>query len=174
MSTSRKSDPYYPEPEKMCICGRRCKVATSMTLKNPMRKFVHCRNYRGGGGCDYFEWVDESLDEGVRSMVVGLIVSNDTMAAEIKRLENDLEAQKHEVAISFLINHCFEHSWLHVWLDPKGLNSYVHAIQLLHCFLSKSRAKSPLNAVLDAARVCVEQRRKTKDSGATVQNGGKE
>ncbi|KAJ8448937.1 hypothetical protein Cgig2_030793 [Carnegiea gigantea] len=62
-----------------------------------MRRFVHCRNYGGGGGCEYFEWVDESLDETVRSMVVGLMVTNDTIAVEIKRLENDLEAQKHEV-----------------------------------------------------------------------------
>jgi len=97
MSTLSKSGPCCLEPEKICNCGRRCKVATSMTLKNPMRRFVRCRNYGGGGGCEYFEWVDESLDERVRSMVVGLMVSNDIMAAEIKILENDLEAQKHEV-----------------------------------------------------------------------------
>ncbi|KAJ8429339.1 hypothetical protein Cgig2_025786 [Carnegiea gigantea] len=97
MLTSSKSGPCCPEPKKICNYGRRCKVATSMTLKNPIHRFVHCRNYGGGGGCDYFEWIDESLDERVRSMAVGLMVSNDTMAAEIKRLENDLEAQKHEV-----------------------------------------------------------------------------
>ena len=62
-----------------------------------MHRFMHCRNYGGGSDCDYFEWKDESLDGRVRSMVVCLMVSNDIMAAEIKRLENDLEAQKHEV-----------------------------------------------------------------------------
>ena len=92
MSTSSKYGPCNPEPEKICNCGRRCKVATSMTLKNTMHRFVRCRKYGGGGGCDYFEWVDESIDERVRSMVVGLMVSNDTTAVEIKRLENDLEA----------------------------------------------------------------------------------
>ena len=61
-------------------------------------RIMHCRNYGGGSNCDYFEWVYESLDERVRSMVVGLMVSNDTMTAEIKKLENDLEARKHEVA----------------------------------------------------------------------------
>ncbi|KAJ8432735.1 hypothetical protein Cgig2_015653 [Carnegiea gigantea] len=97
MSTSNKSGPCCLKPEKICNCGRRCKVATSMTLKNPMRRFVCCRNYGGGGGCDYFERVDESLDERVSSMAVGLMVSNDTMASEIKRVENDLEAQTHKV-----------------------------------------------------------------------------
>jgi len=42
-----------------------------MTLKNPMPRFVHCRGHGDGGGYDYFEWVDESLDERVTSMVVG-------------------------------------------------------------------------------------------------------
>ncbi|KAJ8452128.1 hypothetical protein Cgig2_016709 [Carnegiea gigantea] len=97
MSTSSKSGPYCPEPVKICNCGRRCKVVTCMTLQNLMCRFVHCRNYGGGGGCDHFEWIDEPLDERVRSMVVGLMVSNDTMTVEIKRLGNDLEAQKHEV-----------------------------------------------------------------------------
>ena len=41
--------------------------------------------------------VNESLDEKVRSMVVGLMVNTETMAAKIKRLENDLEAQKHKL-----------------------------------------------------------------------------
>jgi len=65
-----------------------------------MRRFVRCRNCGGGGSCDYFEWVDDSLDERVRSMVVGLMMSNDTMAVEIKRLENDfggLEACGEEI-----------------------------------------------------------------------------
>ncbi|KAJ8433274.1 hypothetical protein Cgig2_001672 [Carnegiea gigantea] len=93
MSTSSKSGPDCLEPEKICNCGRRCKVATSMTLKTL--------------------WTDESLDERVRSMVVGLMVSNDTMVAEIKRLENDLGSQKHERA---------------TYLDDRGIKYLSHII----------------------------------------------
>ena len=76
---------------------RRCKVVTSMTLKNPICRSVYCRRYGDGESCDYFDWVDESLDERIKSMVVGLMVSNETMAVEIKRLENNLETQKHKL-----------------------------------------------------------------------------
>jgi len=58
---------------------------------------VYCRRYGDGESCDYFDWVDESLDERIKSMVVGLMVSNETMAVEIKRLENNLETQKHKL-----------------------------------------------------------------------------
>jgi len=69
-------------------------VATSMTLKNAMRKFVHCRRHGDGGGCDYFQWVDESLDERMRSMLAGLMVNNERMIAKIQQLENESDSQK--------------------------------------------------------------------------------
>ncbi|KAJ8444777.1 hypothetical protein Cgig2_011739 [Carnegiea gigantea] len=90
MSTSRKSGPCCPEPEKICNCGRRCKIAASITLKNLCTLCIVEIMVVAAV-------VDESLDERGRSMVVSLMVSNDTMAAEIKNLENDLEDQKHEV-----------------------------------------------------------------------------
>jgi len=68
-----------------------------MTLKNPMRRFVHCRRHGDDGGCDYFQWVDESLNERVKSMVVGLMMNNDRMVAKIQQLENELECQKLEL-----------------------------------------------------------------------------
>jgi len=73
-------------------------VATIMTLKNPMRMFMHCRRHGDDGGCHYFEWVDESLDERVRSGV-GSMVNTETMATKIKKLENDwrLKASVEEI-----------------------------------------------------------------------------
>jgi len=41
--------------------------------------------------------VDESLDERLRSMVVGLMVNNERITAEIKKSKNNLETQKHEL-----------------------------------------------------------------------------
>jgi len=68
-----------------------------MTLKNLMRRFVHCRRHGDGGGCDYFQWVDEFLDDRVRSMLAGLMVNNERMAAKIQRLENESDIQKYEL-----------------------------------------------------------------------------
>ena len=98
MSTSTNCATINPESHITCNCGLRCKVATSMTLKNPMRRFVHCRRHGDDGGCEFFQWMDESLDERVRSMVVGLMLKNDRMAGKIRKLENDLEAQKCELS----------------------------------------------------------------------------
>ena len=98
MSTSSNCGPCSPESNIICNCGLRCKVATSMTLKNPMRRFVHCRRHGDHGSCDFFKWVDESLDERVRSMVVGLMLKNERMAARIHQLENQLDSQKRELS----------------------------------------------------------------------------
>ena len=54
-----------------------------MTLKNPIRRFVHCRRHGDDGGCDDFQWVDESFNERVKFMVVGLMLINDRMAVKI-------------------------------------------------------------------------------------------
>ncbi|KAJ8430042.1 hypothetical protein Cgig2_014202 [Carnegiea gigantea] len=143
MSSSSKSGPCYPELEKICNCGRRCKVATSTTLKNPKRRFVHYRKYGGGGGFDYFEWVEESIDERVRSMVVGLMVSNDTVAAEIKRLENDLEAQKHEVKKLKEKNRRMELK-LYAWQRRQKLYD-IKINQNIAIFLKKGKGKNDLS-----------------------------
>ena len=55
---------------------------------------MHCQRHGDDGGGDFFQWMDESLDERVRSMVVRLMLKNDRMAAKIQQLENDLEGQK--------------------------------------------------------------------------------
>jgi len=62
-------------------------VLTSMTIKNPLRRFARCRTYDSPGGWDHFEWVDDYLCDKVRSMVVSLIVSNETLVQENEHLQ---------------------------------------------------------------------------------------
>lgn len=57
-------------------------VLTSLTIKNPMRRFARCRMLGSLGGCDHFEWIDNSLCVKVRSIVVSLIVSNEILVQE--------------------------------------------------------------------------------------------
>lgn len=62
-------------------------VLTSMTIKNPLRRFARCRMYDSPGGCDHFEWIDDSICDEVRSMVVSLIVLNKTLVQENEHLQ---------------------------------------------------------------------------------------
>ena len=57
-------------------------VLTSMTIKTPLRRFTRCRMFDSTGGRSYFEWIDDSLCDKVRSMVVYLIRSNETLLEE--------------------------------------------------------------------------------------------
>ncbi|KAJ8444517.1 hypothetical protein Cgig2_028332 [Carnegiea gigantea] len=43
--------------------------------------------YDSLSGCDHFEWVSDSLSDKVRSMVVSLIVSNETLVQENEHLQ---------------------------------------------------------------------------------------
>jgi len=62
-----------------------------MTLKNPLRRFGRCRMYESPKGCDYFEWIDDSLCDKVRSMVVSLIASSETLLEDNKQLQRRLD-----------------------------------------------------------------------------------
>jgi len=47
--------------------------------------------YESPQGCDYFEWIDESLCDKVRSMVVSLIASSETLLEDNKQLQRQLD-----------------------------------------------------------------------------------
>jgi len=53
--------PFFSNSEMYCECRRICIILTSMTLKNRLRRFARCRMYDSPKGCDYFEWIDDSL-----------------------------------------------------------------------------------------------------------------
>ena len=52
------------------------------------------------GGCEHFEWIDDSFYDKVRSMVVAIMVKNESLAGEIEALQNiknEREIEKQEV-----------------------------------------------------------------------------
>lgn len=87
-SKSCQACPCYVDCDRFCHCGKRCKIVTSMTLKNLLRRFARCKKDRGGKGCEFFEWVDDPLCDKTRSMVVGLMIKNSQLALEIQKLGN--------------------------------------------------------------------------------------
>ncbi|KAG5515701.1 hypothetical protein RHGRI_036675 [Rhododendron griersonianum] len=44
--------------DERCRCGRRVVMQTSLTVKNPGRRFLGCRNYKKENGCNFFVWID--------------------------------------------------------------------------------------------------------------------
>jgi len=67
-----------------------------MTIKNPVRRFAKCRMYESPKGCEYFEWIDNSLCDKVRSMVVSLIASSETLLEDNKQLQRLLDEKAGE------------------------------------------------------------------------------
>ena len=62
-------------------------VLTSIMIKNSLRKFARCGMFDSSSGCDHFEWIDDSLCNKVKSMVVHLIMSNETLLEENQHLQ---------------------------------------------------------------------------------------
>ncbi|KAJ8435787.1 hypothetical protein Cgig2_030653 [Carnegiea gigantea] len=58
-----------------------------MMIRNSLRRFARCRMLDSPGGCDHFEWIDDSLCDKIRSMVVSLIVSNEILLEEDQHLQ---------------------------------------------------------------------------------------
>ena len=63
LSPSSSSSGGYA-PYCMCDCGLKLVVLTSITKKNPRRKFMRYPKYRSRvERCDFFEWVDCEICE---------------------------------------------------------------------------------------------------------------
>ena len=58
-----------------------------MTKKNPLRRFTRCKAFKMRGSCEHFEWIGASFYHKMRSMVVVLMVKNESLFDEIKALQ---------------------------------------------------------------------------------------
>ncbi|KAK1363814.1 GRF-type domain-containing protein [Heracleum sosnowskyi] len=49
------------EEHKNCFCGRRARLCTLWTLKNPGRRFFSCATPKEINGCHFFQWFEEEF-----------------------------------------------------------------------------------------------------------------
>ncbi|KAK1362262.1 GRF-type domain-containing protein [Heracleum sosnowskyi] len=49
------------EEHTNCFCGRRARLCTSWTLKNPGRRFFSCATPKESNGCHFFQWFEEEF-----------------------------------------------------------------------------------------------------------------
>ncbi|KAI8554914.1 hypothetical protein RHMOL_Rhmol05G0133900 [Rhododendron molle] len=47
--------------DERCRCGRRVVMRTSLTVKNPRRRFLGCINYKEKNECNFFVWIDPEI-----------------------------------------------------------------------------------------------------------------
>ena len=91
MATVYRNYPCFSVCERCCSCGNRCVALIGMTIKNPLWRFGRSRMFNLPGGCDHFEWVDDSLCDKVRSIMVSLIVWSKTLLQENQHLQTTKE-----------------------------------------------------------------------------------
>jgi len=60
-------------------------------MKNLIRRYARCKRFDKLGGCNFFEWVDDSLCHIVKSNVVALMVQNETLLAENEEMMKQLK-----------------------------------------------------------------------------------
>ncbi|KAJ8441401.1 hypothetical protein Cgig2_002360 [Carnegiea gigantea] len=80
-----KSCPCFSDCERVCNYGYRCMIA-SMTVKNSIRRYARYKRFDKPEGCDFFEWVDDSLCDKVMPNVVGLMMRNDSLLRENEQM----------------------------------------------------------------------------------------
>nr|XP_017217006.1 PREDICTED: uncharacterized protein At4g04775-like [Daucus carota subsp. sativus] len=59
--SSSSIDSVRKEERKSCFCGRRARLFTFWTLKNPGTRFYTCATPKEDNGCHYFEWFGEEF-----------------------------------------------------------------------------------------------------------------
>ncbi|KAI8555370.1 hypothetical protein RHMOL_Rhmol05G0169700 [Rhododendron molle] len=73
-----------------CRCGRRVVMQTSLTVKNPGRRFLGCINYKKQNGCNFFVWIDpETCPRGLEYAKI--------MQAKKEELEKQVQGLKMKI-----------------------------------------------------------------------------
>ncbi|KAG5544643.1 hypothetical protein RHGRI_017172 [Rhododendron griersonianum] len=86
MSSSSSTNYSQYRGEETCKCGRRAVMRTSLTVKNPERRFLGCINYKKHNDCNFFVWVDpETCPRGLE------------YARRMQAIKDELERQVEEL-----------------------------------------------------------------------------
>ncbi|KAL8515839.1 hypothetical protein ACS0TY_014515 [Phlomoides rotata] len=74
---------------RTCCCGAQPRVRTSRMGNNPGRSLYGCRYWKHGhdGGCNYFEWLDDPIPQGAKTLIEQLIVQKRELEIEVEKLK---------------------------------------------------------------------------------------
>ncbi|WOH00903.1 hypothetical protein DCAR_0520279 [Daucus carota subsp. sativus] len=83
-SFSRQS--VKKDEHRTCFCGRRARICTSWTLKNPGRRFYKC----GMEGCHFFEWFEEDFSPKALEVITHLNQRRIFLEEKLELVEGNL------------------------------------------------------------------------------------
>ncbi|KAL8516414.1 hypothetical protein ACS0TY_014900 [Phlomoides rotata] len=74
---------------RTCYCGAQARVRTSRMCNNPGKRFYGFRYRKRGsdGGCEYFEWLDNPIPQGAKTLIEQLIVQKRELEIEVEKLK---------------------------------------------------------------------------------------
>ncbi|KAK4733195.1 hypothetical protein R3W88_007456 [Solanum pinnatisectum] len=78
------------EEVDVCKCGYYCQLKTSRTPLNPGHRFFGCKALNENGGCDYFRWIDPSLENADESSLMNRFI-------DVKELEEERDSLKFQL-----------------------------------------------------------------------------
>ncbi|CAA0810360.1 zinc knuckle (CCHC-type) family protein [Striga hermonthica] len=89
------SEGSYIASGKECDCRKPCVVRTSWTYENPGRRFYSC-NYKKGGGCNFFCWVDGPMCTRSRQLIPGLLCKSNELHQILQEIQEENDKLKEE------------------------------------------------------------------------------
>ncbi|GMP49747.1 hypothetical protein CsSME_00016626 [Camellia sinensis var. sinensis] len=84
-SFASKSRQSMTNPQRLCYCGERSPVKTSMTSANMGRRFYDCARYEVDATCGYFEWVDPPMCQRWEEVLPKMVVKMNRLEKELAR-----------------------------------------------------------------------------------------
>ncbi|KAL8516349.1 hypothetical protein ACS0TY_014853 [Phlomoides rotata] len=74
-----------------CFCAQEAHLRTSWTVDNPGRRFFGCRFWKvDGGGCKYFNWLDDPIEERAKSVILSLLKEKSEFAMKRQKDTNSV------------------------------------------------------------------------------------
>ncbi|KAI8552016.1 hypothetical protein RHMOL_Rhmol06G0232400 [Rhododendron molle] len=90
-SSYTNNNSQYNGDEK-CGCGRRVVMRTSLTTKNPGRRFLGCINYKQRNGCNFFVWIDpKTCSRGLEYAKI-MQAKKEALEGEVEELKMKIES----------------------------------------------------------------------------------
>ncbi|CAA0842005.1 zinc ion binding [Striga hermonthica] len=80
------SEGSYIASGKECDCGKPSVVRTSWTFENPGRRFYSC-NYKRGGACKLFSWVDGPMCTRSKQLIPGLLRKSNELRQILQEIQ---------------------------------------------------------------------------------------
>ncbi|KAL8457714.1 hypothetical protein ACS0TY_035544 [Phlomoides rotata] len=92
----------------ICFCRQEARVRTSWTVDNPGRRFFGCRFWKvDGGGCNFFKWLDDPIEDRSKTVILSLLKEKREFASKRGKDTSSAKFYKNALLASWVfLLHC--------------------------------------------------------------------